>query len=188
MPDTSNRRSVYRRDSSRRRATISGSRFQLLAPDGGLDVGHPVVEAKNRIGFGHDPIRRMPNRIGHAHPMVPPQPESLVPVCSAGCDHATVPGCQELSGVKRKTGRVSVWTPDPLPAVTPPDFAARRARRILDEGQRVTFRNCGQGTKITRHAELVYAQNRPGTWTERRLDPARDRCCRWRSRHPRRPG
>ena len=107
--------------------------FQLLAPDGGLNVRHSVVVANRRIRLEDHLIRPVAHRIRHAHRVLAQQAELAIPFRIARRDHAAIAGADHFARVKGKASDVRVRPTDLLPLPVPQDFAADGARGILDD-------------------------------------------------------
>ena len=133
---------------------------ELNAADGGLNVGHAVVEAEHAV----------------AGPVVAPGAHARVDRRVARRHHATVAGGDELARVEAEAGDVAVRAADALPFAVPAQLAACRARRVLDERHAAPPRDGCDGRDVARHSHLMHAQDRARARPDRRLHLAPGPC------------
>src|SRR5690606_5869100 len=119
--------------------------LELLAPDGRLYVGHPVVVAAFRIGFEHHLAAAMALEIRHRHAMLPPQPEPGVDGGAARGQHAALSGGDDLARMEREADDVAMRASDPRPGAVDENLRSDRAGRVLDYRHAMDLRNGKDG-------------------------------------------
>src|SRR4051794_663793 len=71
--------------------------FKLFAANRGLNVRHPIIEADDKVVFEDNLCRIVPNRIRHAHAVLPQQPELAVELWIRRREHSTFTGRYNLA-------------------------------------------------------------------------------------------
>ncbi len=112
---------------------------------------------------------------------------SLVPVGVARGEHPALAGGDDLARMKGKTGDIAVGLADPFPAVANANLAADGARGILNDRQAMTGSDGQNPAKVAGQANLMHAENGPGTLGDRGFEPGGIEIEGLRQRCPRTP-
>ena len=147
----------------------------MLSAYGGLNIGHAIVEAQFQIRFKCNCSGFMPCRAVHAHAVDTQEAKQLVPFFIVRCDHATVAGGDDLTGMKRKTGHIALGFSDFLPMIITHNFAADGTCGVFNDPQTLLFGKIRNRGHIAGHAHLVHTQDSPrrrsdGIFDEFRVD------------------
>src|SRR5438105_15929266 len=89
------------------------------------------------------------------------------------CDHSSIPRCEQLARMKGKARDIAVRLTDLFPGVIPQDLTSTRASCIFYDCQVVPAGNYCDRLEITRHPDLVNAENRTCSLVDFLLDECR---------------
>src|ERR1041384_3925554 len=147
--------------------------LKLLPTDCGLDVGHAVVVAEFVVRLEDYLGSAVAHRVRHRHAVLTKKTKLRIESGIVSCQHAAVTGSNQLAGMKREAGHVTVRPSDPFPIAFAQDLAADRASGIFYQFQIVSACDAGYVAHVTRHPDLVDAEDRPGAWRDAALDERR---------------